>query len=131
MSKSPRPLRVADRIQAELSDIVRRRVKDPRSELLTFTGVDVTPDLRSARVFVSTLDASRLDDALAMLDHAKGFLRRELAARLDLRFAPELSFRVDRSIEGARRIERVLKELQDEREGRADEASRDEEAGES
>jgi ribosome-binding factor A len=66
-----------------------------------------------------------------LLDHALVFVRRELAARLDLRFAPELSFRVDRSIEGARRIERVLKELQDEREGRADEASRDEEAGES
>ena len=113
MPKSPRPFRVADRIQAELSDILLRKVNDPRARFLTVTGVEMSPDLRLAKIYVSTLESGQLEEALAMLNHAKGFLRTELSRRLTLRVAPELAFRVDKSVEGAHRLEDLLNRLRE------------------
>jgi len=114
MTKSPRPLRVADRIQAEIADIIRRRLKDPRLTFLTVTGVDVPADLRSARVYVSTLREEDVEAMLAGLEHAKGFLRRELGKRLDLRHVPELFFKLDRSAVRGMHIEKLLREIHEE-----------------
>lgn len=114
MSGSARALRVADQIQIELSDILRRRMKDPRLGFVTVTGVDVPADLRSARVFISALDEDALAEALELLQGARGFLRSELGRRLTLRSTPELFFRPDRSAERGRRIEDLLREIQEE-----------------
>ena len=117
MTKSPRPLRVADRIQVELSEIIQRRLKDPRLGFLTVTGVDVPPDLRSARVFVSTLRDEDVESMLAGLEHAKGFLRRELGKRLQLRHVPDLEFKLDRSAARGTHMENLLRRISDEERG--------------
>ena len=110
---NPRAQRVADRIQVELADIVRRRLKDPRHGFLTITAVEVTDDLRSARVFVSTLDEEQLEATLLTLERAKGFLRGELGHRIRLRHTPEIQFRPDRSARHAMRVQELLRELEE------------------
>ena len=90
--------------QIELADIIQRRLKDPRHGFITVTGVEVAPDLRSARVFISTLDDAELDASLATLERASGFIRSELGQRIRLRYTPELRFRPDRSAERAMRV---------------------------
>ena len=109
MSHGPRPLRVGDQIQAELADILGRRLKDPRLGFVTVTGVDVTPDLRTARVYVSVLQG----EGLPVLERAKGFLRKELGRRIRLRHVPELVFVEDRSAERGRHMEDLLRSIQD------------------
>jgi ribosome-binding factor A len=114
MQKKPRAQRVADRIQVELADILQRRLKDPRHGFITVTGVDVADDLRSARVFISTLDDDQLEPTMATLDRARGFIRSELGRRIRLRHTPELFFRADRSLERAMRVMELLNELREE-----------------
>jgi ribosome-binding factor A len=111
MPGNPRAQRVADQIQAELSDIIRRRLKDPRCGFLTLTSVLVSNDLREAQVFVSALGDDELTRTMETLERAKGFLRHELGRRVRMRYLPELHFRVDRSAEYGRRVEEILKEL--------------------
>jgi ribosome-binding factor A len=113
MKSNPRAHRVADRIQIELSDIIRRRLKDPRHGMITVTGVEVAQDLRSARVFISTLDDEELETSVATLERARGFIRTELGQRIRLRHTPELRFKADRSGERAMRVSRILRELQE------------------
>lgn len=116
MSPNPRALRLADQIQGEISDILRNKLRDPRKGFITITAVEVTPDLRSARVFVSALGGpAELQEALDLLERARGFIRRELGARIQMRFVPELSFRGDDSAARGVRIEKLLDDL---REGR-------------
>ena len=104
-----RTARVARQIQQELSEIIERELKDPRVGMITLTSVQMTPDLHVARVFFSRLGtpAEREESRLA-LEHAVGFLRRELGHRLRLRYLPELRFLVDDSLDVSERISRIL-----------------------
>jgi len=111
MSQSPRPGRLADQIQEEISDIARRRLKDPRHGFFTVTGVEVTRDLRQATIYISTLDSADLEPTLETLERAKGFFRTELGRRIRVRFLPELRFLPDRSAERGRRVEDLLREI--------------------
>jgi len=112
MPHSPRPERVADAIQVELADILTRRLKDPRHGFLTVTAVEVTPDLRRARIFISALSNGELEEGLDTLVRAKGFIRTELGKRIRLRFVPELEFRPDHSTERGLRMEALLRDLE-------------------
>jgi len=103
---------VADRIQAELSEIYRRRLKDPRRGFLTFTAVEVSGDLQVARVFVSAPTEREVEEGIATLLRARGFLRSELGKRLGLRRTPELHFLRDRSLEHGLRVAEILSELE-------------------
>lgn len=97
--------RVAQMVIRHLAVILRNEVKDPRVANLSITDVEVTKDLRQAKVFVTSLleDQAEIDDAMAALDRANGFLRRQLAAVIDMRHCPNLIFAYDNSIsEGAR-----------------------------
>ena len=106
MSPNPRAFRLADQIQFEVSDILRNRLRDPRKGFITITAVEVADDLRSAKIFVSALgDDNALPEALALLDRARGFIRTELASRIQVRFVPEIHFRADDSASGKRRDE--------------------------
>lgn len=109
---STRPKRVGDRIREEISDLLLKKVKDPRIGFVTITGVEVSKDLRAAKVFYSILgeleDRQRAADGLAS---AMGFIKRELGARLQLKFMPEIVFAYDSSMEDADRIERLLMEI--------------------
>jgi ribosome-binding factor A len=103
---------VGELLREELTDIIRREVKDPRVGFMSITRVDVPPDLRSARVYVSVLgtDDERAE-TLTALRSASGFIRRHLKPRLRMRQIPELEFRDDRSMEYADQIARTLREL--------------------
>ena len=104
--------RLNDLLREEISEVLQRQVRDPRlGGLLSITRVDISPDMRYAKVFVSVLggDEDR-DKALESLARAQGFFRRELAHRLNLRRTPLLSFHRDDSIAvGARVLEIIGK----------------------
>jgi ribosome-binding factor A len=104
--------RVADLIKQEISDILRREAHDPRIANITLTDVRLTDDLRSARIYFVELGKDCLSaDVEKGLAKAKGFLKRELGKRLQLRYIPELNFFYDPSFEYGSRIERLLKEV--------------------
>jgi ribosome-binding factor A len=87
-------------------------VKDPRLADVTITGVEVTKDLLLAHVYYTVLEAEdNGKEAQAGLEHAKGFLRTELAGRVELRFVPDLVFTRDRSAEYGQRIDALLDQL--------------------
>lgn len=108
---SRRSERVADLVRAEISRLVLLEAHDPILRKVTITDVEMPADLRSARIYFSVLggDPER-EEALASLDRASGFLRREVGRRCSLRYAPELHFFSDRSIEHGARIEQLLAE---------------------
>jgi len=103
--------RVNSLLQRELGQIISEELTDPRISFATVTSVEATPDLRTARVHVSVLgDADDMRQTLAALEGAKRHLRKELGARTDLRFVPELTFVPDRSAERAARISTLLRQ---------------------
>jgi ribosome-binding factor A len=120
-----RPRRVAEQIQRFLSEaLISELREDPRLGFTTVTGVEVSRDLRSSRVFVTILDTdpAKREGAIRALNHAAGHFRHEMGRRLRLRYTPTLRFEEDTSIERADRIERLIQtfhegEGQDEREG--------------
>jgi ribosome-binding factor A len=106
-----RSRRVADVIREELARLLREEIRDPRIGFVTLTGVDLSPDLRHARVYVSILKDNRAE-ALRALQRASSFLRRHLARSAGLRFTPELRFVEDQSLDTGFRVEDILQELQ-------------------
>lgn len=109
---SHRPESVGKNIQVELSDILRTETKDPRLGFVTITGVSMTRDLRTAKVYLSVLgDETERQLTLEGLSRAAPFLRRTLAQRLRLRHAPELFFAYDDTLERGAHIDRLLDEL--------------------
>ena len=103
---SRRSERTSKLIQREISGLLEREVNDPRLiKLISVTEVSLSPDLRHAKVFVSTLgNEINKEDMLAGFNKASGFLRRELASHLKLKYAPQLSFHYDDSIERGARL---------------------------
>ncbi len=119
--KSQRLIRIEHEIVRELSEIVREHLKDPRVGFVTFLGADVSPDLRSARVYASPMGDERASrDTMRGLQSAAGFLSAELGKRLHTRHTPTLSFVRDNSIERGVRVSHVIDEVrkQDERKHR-------------
>ncbi len=111
---SHRVERVAAQLREEISQIIIRDLKDPRVEMATITDVKLSPDLRNATVKVSVVgEEEPRHVAIAGLEHAKGFIRRELGARLsNLRFAPELHFQLDEGVAYSVRVSQLLREVE-------------------
>lgn len=109
-----RSQRVGDLLRQEISDIIMRRMKDPRIGFITVTGVNVTDDLKSARVFVSVLKEEERELTLKVLNEARKMVRSELAKRVKLRAIPVLEFIMDEAIEYGSRIEKLLKDIKEE-----------------
>jgi len=106
--------RIADLVLKELAEVLLRRVKDPRLADITLTKVEVSPDLRHAKVYYSLLgDDERRNKAAVGLESAKGFVKRELGKRLQLRRMPDISFYFDASLEHGSHIDRLLAELKE------------------
>jgi len=103
-----RPQKVADLIQRELSDLLRREVRDPHVGMVTLTSVDVSPDLSHAKVFFTLLQEDRKDETTRALQRAAGFLRSQLAHRMKLYTTPELRFVYDASVERGDRLSRLI-----------------------
>lgn len=112
-----RQKRIADVIQRELSDIVHRRVKDPRLDGVTITGTRVSPDYQYADVYFYRLggDHTELQEAKEGLESANSFIRRELGGRLTIRHTPELRFHMDESIDYGAHMETLFDQLRQER----------------
>jgi ribosome-binding factor A len=104
--------RVNQLIREEISMLLQRELKDPRLGFVTVTHVETSPDLRTAKVFVSVLgNEAHWTASLTALASARGFVRNWLRQHLDLRQTPELDFRADRSMEHAARIQELLRQL--------------------
>lgn len=108
---SVRQARVGDLLKQTIAEMILRRVKDPRVEGITITGVDVSVDLKNARIFFCVHDSSRKDDALDGLKSAAGFLRRELKKELSLRAVPSLYFSYDESFDYGSKIDGILETI--------------------
>ena len=106
--------RVAEAIKKEVSIILHDELKDPRLGFVTITGVELSTDLRNAKIFFSVLGKEEdHSKTKAALDSALGFIRKLVAKRVNLRFAPELIFREDKSSEYSVRIQEVLDQMKE------------------
>lgn len=118
MSKNWRQDQLGEVISHELSDLIRTRMKDPRIGFASITDVNVSADLRHAKVFVSVMGSEQDQrETLAGLNHASGFLRHELAQRLTIRYTPEIGFRLDESIAHGAHVLDLINRVSAERPG--------------
>ena len=109
-----RQIQVAEEIQQIISVLLQRELKDPGIGFVSITQVDVTQDLKYARVHVSVMGSEdEKRDTMAALERARGFIRREIASRMTIRQVPEIQFRLDRGMEYSDRINRLLNELKE------------------
>jgi ribosome-binding factor A len=105
--------RLGELILAEISDLITREIKDPRIGFVTFTRVEMSDDLRHAKVFVSSIGAEpEKARTLQGLSSATGYIRRQLGRALHLRYTPEISFLLDDSLEHGAKIAQILRQLQ-------------------
>lgn len=113
---SKRTQQVADEIQRILGESIQYEVRDPRVGFATIVGVEVSADLQHAKVRVSVLgDAEQQKETMRALEHAKGFLRRQIAQELrHMRFVPEIHFQLDTSLAYSQRIDEILHEIKEE-----------------
>lgn len=104
--------RLAEEFKKEISDIIQNEIKDPRVGFVSIINVQVSGDLRHAKVFVSILGNDHdIDDTMAALKNATGFVRREVARRVQLRYTPEIVFVYDDSIVYGAKISKLLHEV--------------------
>ena len=109
---SRRTERLGEEIREEVAQLIVGELKDPRIGFVTVTRVEVTPDLRTARVYVGVLGTEKQREAsLTGLRQATGFLRRALGQSLRLRYTPELVFTYDEGLEASDRVAQLLAEI--------------------
>lgn len=118
--------RINMEVQRELANIIRGGIKDPRiSPMTTVVAVEVAPDLKTAKAYISVLgDEEAQANTLKGLKSAEGYIRRELARRVNLRNTPEIKFVVDQSIEYGVAMSKLINDVRandgDFQEGEAD-----------
>ncbi len=105
--------RVGDLIREEVADIIMYKLKDPRIGFVTVTGVDLSPDLKQAKVYVSILKEDEREQTLEILNSSKHFIRSSLTKRLKMKIIPTVEFRLDTSIEYGFKIDKLLKKIKD------------------
>lgn len=104
-----RSQRVGSQIQRELADLIQFQLNDPRVGLVTVSGVDVTRDMAHAKVYITMFNSEDgVDEVLVALNHAAGFLRRELGKRMKLRITPQLTFLYDASVENGANLNALI-----------------------
>ncbi len=104
--------RIEEEYKKELSQIISYQLKNPNvTGLISVTKVKVTNDLKYAKIYVSILNSKNMKDTLSGLKKSSGFIRSELAKRVNLRNTPELIFELDDSLEYGARIDTILKEI--------------------
>lgn len=109
---STRQRKVQELLVHEISEIVRRELKDPRIGFVTITDAEVTPDLRHARVYFSVLGSDeQKEETGKALNRAAGFIRSEFARRAQMRYVPDLRFEFDSSVERGARISYLLEQV--------------------
>ncbi len=111
MKKTRRTSRVGEMVRDALVEVLRHDLKNVDIGFASITGVDVSPDLHLARVYVSGLNEEQTRDAVEQLQHARGAARRFLGQRIRLRYTPELDFKYDDTAMRASRIESILQDV--------------------
>jgi ribosome-binding factor A len=106
-----RAVRVGDQMKQEIADILMRKIKDPRIGFVTITDVEITDDLKNAKVFVSVYGGDK-DASLKGLKSASPFIRSELGRRMRLRVVPEILFRFDSTVEQGAHIMELLRDIE-------------------
>jgi ribosome-binding factor A len=105
--------RLGELLLAEISDLIARDIKDPRIGFVTFTRVELSDDLRHAKIFASIIGpAAEKARTLQGLSSATGYMRRHLGRVLHLRYTPEITFLIDESLEHGAKIAQLLRQLQ-------------------
>jgi ribosome-binding factor A len=107
-----RQARVGDLLRETIAELIQRKVKDPRVEGITITGVDVSMDLKVGRVFYCMLEYEKKDEAQQGLDSAAGYLRHELRKILRLKNVPALTFVYDASFDYGSKIDGILDDIE-------------------
>ena len=109
MKAFKRAERVGDAVHHEVSNILLRDIKDPRIDMVTVTGTKVSDDLRHANVFYSVIgDEQRWREVKKGLASSKGYIKRQLAKRLKMKYMPDIHFNEDRTLEQGERIDSLL-----------------------
>ena len=104
--------RINEELRKEISNIISFELKNPNATgLISITKVKVTNDLKFAKVYVSILNSKNVKDTLAALKKSSGFIRSEIAKRVNLRQTPELIFELDDSMEYGAKIDTILKDI--------------------
>ena len=113
---SLRSNRVAEQMKKEITEIIARKIKDPRVGFVTVTDVAVTGDLQQATVYITSLGNEReRAESLQALEKASGFIRSEVGSRIRLRRTPELAFEFDTAIEYGNKIDALLRGLHEDK----------------
>lgn len=104
--------RIAELIKQELASVLSKEARDPRIGFITITEVKISDDLKHARVFYSVLgDAATKEETAKGLAKASGFLQRDIASKLNLRFTPRLSFALDASLDEGLKIDTIIRKI--------------------
>ncbi len=105
--------KINETLRKELSEIIRVEIKDPRvsEAMVSVTHVEATNDLKTAKVFISVLQNNKKQDVLDGLNVASGYIRKEIAKRINLRNTPEMIFKLDESIEYGMKMSKVIDEV--------------------
>lgn len=111
---SIKTMRIASNIVKELSYILAYEVKDNDIKFVTVTDCKLAPDLSYAKIYITVLDDSKKESTLKALKEASGFIRKELASRVEMRHTPELEFVYDESIAYGKKIENIIEQIHDE-----------------
>lgn len=107
-----RQTQVAEEIKQIVSILLQRELKDPRIGFVTVTNAQVTQDLKYARIFISVLGTAEEQKAtMQALTSGRGFIRREIASRMEIRAVPEIQFRLDKGMEYSTQINDLLNEI--------------------
>jgi len=121
MAQSKRLLRVSETIRMELAKLILNDVKDPRIGFVTVTGVEVSPDLREAKVMVSVMGSDKeKESSIIALNNSKGFLQFKINEALSMKFTPRLSFRLDNSLDESIHIDKIIDKIHKEDAGEPD-----------
>lgn len=112
MQNNNRLERISEELKKEISHIISYELKNPNvTGLISVTKAKITPDLKYAKVYVSILNAKNTKETLANLKKSAGFIRSEIAKRINLRITPELVFELDDSMEYGAKIDSILKDI--------------------
>lgn len=112
MKNNNRLNRIDEELKKEISNIINYELKNPKiTGLISVTKTKITPDLKYAKVYVSILNSKNVKETFANLKKSSGYIRTEIAKRINLRITPELVFVLDDSMEYGARIDQILKEI--------------------
>jgi len=114
MLPGKRSVRVGDVVLKEVAFLLLERVRDPRVQGVTLTGIHLSDDLKQARIYFSVMgDDAQVERAQAGLNSATGFLKREIGRRVDLRYVPGITFFYDPSLKTGNHMERIFEKMRE------------------